>query len=306
VQPNDGRQDNSNGSESGLGRPVVSQGGICSIIDLGEELLSSSSFQQKFRPQCAKYFRLLNAAVWICPVESGEESNCLEMDGARKLDACLGCGKPERLLANILLRIAYIELCWAHRSMVEAVAGNGTPRVSGKKVTNAPPITSSNTESLSFSKFTLHKIREGQRWLELIEAVGGGEILLIDDHDYAQDHYNDDEQHSDDDKSLAKGDDVIDEDHDRALDIDQFDRCFFQDGSTMMVAKIVDEGTDAVFTKLKAALLPPDLQLKETCLRLSGLISMTYHSLKAPNGSALATFLGREVSRRLKGSFWAA
>jgi hypothetical protein len=107
-------------------------------------------------------------------VEPRENSNYLEMDGARKLCACLGCGKSQRLAGIALLGIGYIELYQEYRSIVEVVVGNDPLRVRAEKVANAPPSTSLNTESTSLSKYTLRKFREGQQWLELIEAVGGG------------------------------------------------------------------------------------------------------------------------------------
>lgn len=45
AQLNDGRHDNSNGSEYGLDHPAVSLSRICSTIDHGEELLSSLKFR---------------------------------------------------------------------------------------------------------------------------------------------------------------------------------------------------------------------------------------------------------------------
>jgi hypothetical protein len=103
----------------------------------------------------------------------------------------------------------------------------------------------------------VHMVREGGRWLELIDAVGAPEILLIGrghDDKYGE---NDAVDHKNAPPSAA----ILEEN-------------FQKDYRLVDIAKTTRDGDDDVFRKMKELLLMPDLHLKETCHRLSGLYQL--------------------------------
>jgi hypothetical protein len=71
--------------------------------------------------------------------------------------------------------------------------------------------------------------------------------------------------------------------------------CCSRNGNSMSIAKIIKNGTNSVFTKFKETLLVPDLQLKETCQRLSGLVSMINRFRECRHSNPNFSVLGRPV-----------
>jgi len=100
-------------------------------------------------------------------------------------------------------------------------------------------------------------VREGGRWLELIDAVGAPEILLIGRGHGDKYGDNDAVDHKNEAPSAAI-----------------LEKNFQKDFKLMDIAKTTRSGDDNVFRKMKELLLMPDLRLKETCHRLSGLFQL--------------------------------
>jgi hypothetical protein len=101
-----------------------------------------------------------------------------------------------------------------------------------------------------------------------------------------------------------------------------FEECFNKRDVSMKIAKVLSNASDSVFERVKETILAPDMQLKEACQRLSGVLPMIEHLrqvskrpsilssfLSGPDGGlikknnknyALVWFLASEISRRVK------
>jgi hypothetical protein len=121
-----------------------------------------------------------------------------------------------------------------------------------------------NVSDAEFPHYMFRKIREGQRWQEMIDAVGAWEILLINDNDDKDDTYhNPDNDGSDNNRDIYY--DASSKEENETMDINRFERCCFKNKKTLNVAKIMKRGTYSVFAKLKNVLLAPEPMVKDTC-----------------------------------------
>ncbi|EXJ87496.1 hypothetical protein A1O3_04456 [Capronia epimyces CBS 606.96] len=104
-------------------------------------------------------------------------------------------------------------------------------------------------------------LRQGHRWLQLVDLFGSREILLIDgSHSVClcrSRGSNDRETYSE-------------FGHVTTLD------CCPKGVPSLGIDKIMESGTDEVFEKLTEFLLAPELQLQVTCQRMSGLVSQLH------------------------------
>ncbi|KAE9374299.1 hypothetical protein N431DRAFT_437754 [Stipitochalara longipes BDJ] len=158
-------------------------------------------------------------------------------------------------------------------------------------------------------------VRAGSRWQQLIDAVASPEILFID---------------LDDGKKNDEGD--SNDDENKMPSARNLEKEFYKDFRSLDIGKITQSGDDALFAKMKELLIMPDLQLKETCQRLSGLSQLVNRlgeaekdfnldddddddnvlhpsaaertKCNAGNNSELISSLCSEIRKRIKAILW--
>ena len=219
-------------------------------------------------PKCAELFSGLKVAGWDY-LRQLKLSECLPEDTPSHSIA-LGIAL---LLKQSLTAFYHIlktrENCIRmHQMYGEGVEANitlGFPEQKAERITVAKIILrlsqhaeDEDAESVTdFVMSIVHMIREGGRWLELIDAVGAPEILLIGRGHGDKYGENDAVDHKNAPPSAA----ILEEN-------------FQNDYRLVDIAKTTRDGDDDAFRKMKELLFMPDLHLKETCHRLSGLYQL--------------------------------
>jgi hypothetical protein len=281
-------------------------------------LLSEITIPLLPRPSCAEYFTILESTKWdnSCiiyqakPPKQGPGVNVKKS----QLDIILDmASKPfqdsqARSIYNylhqrqFLIRQYQTQLLDAEDKIASGVSRNQAIRLAAAHLVTifamVPMRDNDNVSGAEFTHYMFRKIREGQRWQEMIDAIGAREILLINDNDDEDDTY-----HNPDNDGSGNHYDASSKEEDEMMDINRFERCCFKNKKTLNVAKIMKRGTDSVFAKLKDTLLAPELMVKDTCQRLSGLVHMINRVQEADPGSELATYLTSEIQRRVEEVF---
>ncbi|PMD47128.1 hypothetical protein L207DRAFT_560720 [Hyaloscypha variabilis F] len=184
--------------------------------------------------------------------------------------AMLMTGSILTLDARLATREARVAAYQRYGQEVDGNVAKGYPREKAERLTLANLILKISEKSededdqyaTDFISSIAHRIREGGRWQQLIDAAASPEILLIGpDFD-------------DDDDS---------EDEDELPSIRNFEKEFHKNYESLEIDKIMHSGNDALFTKMKELLMKPDVQLKKTCQRLSGLSQLIQRFVKAQN-----------------------
>lgn len=121
-----------------------------------------------------------------------------------------------------------------------------------------------NDSATDFTLSIALMVREGGRWQELIDAVAAPEILLIG-------RSNGEERDEEDGDDCKAG----------IPSVGSLEKHFHKNNKSIDIANITTNGGDDVFAKMKELLLMPDLQLKETCQRLSGLSQLIHRLSEA-------------------------
>ncbi|KAE8449007.1 hypothetical protein EG329_008595 [Mollisiaceae sp. DMI_Dod_QoI] len=216
-------------------------------------------------PKCAELFGALKEAGWNH--QDQLRSTRLEPKSSPAYEIRLGIAKVmEASIIGLHDMLNHREhLVRIHQKSLEVIeenVSNGVPRKRAEKLTLAQLILFlsrkvEDEDDQSATDFVLniaYFAREGARWQELIDAVSSPEIMLIGrDHDEECD-----EENGDDHKNEITS----------ATDLEEQ---FHKDYKSIDIARIIKSGHNDVFAKMKELLLLPDLQLKETCRRLSGI-----------------------------------
>jgi hypothetical protein len=225
-----------------------------------------------------------------------------------------------RLYDLLKHREELIQFHQMYRKIVEEhIKGGSSPKRAERQAIASFTLTvSSNVEDdldVSATYFILTLVltlREGGRWQELIDAVAAPEILLIG-QDRGEKY---DEEDGDDDENKMPS-------------VGSLEKHFHEDYKSMDIDKIIKSGDDDIFAKMKELLLIPDLQLKETCQRLSGLsklinrldeveermesfeledmvppTSKEFAKSKEGKDLELALSLSLEIQQRVRGVLW--
>lgn len=231
------------------------------------------------RPGCAKFFFTLNNTKWG-PVESGHAGCANTL--AQIFVACLyseGCSNTAEVYNNLRRRGVLVAISQELEVMIQQAIAKGMSRDKAVKVVTADAIADiskgateqdKSQSAVGYILKVTRTIREAERWLELVNAIGAPEILLID------------AKHP---KCLKIGEFGDPEDHSEIGDVTALECCPKRCPS-LSVDRIVTKGTDEVFAKLKETLLAPELQLVVTCQRLSGLVPLIYRLLKTENNKS--------------------
>jgi hypothetical protein len=289
---------------------------------ISKMLLSEITIPLLPRPSCAEYFTILESTKWDISCIPYQAKPPTQGPGVTvkksPLDIILDmASKPfqdsqTRSIYNylhqrqFLIRQYQTQLLDAEDKTVSGVSRNQAVRLAAAHLVTifamVPMRDNDNVSGAEFTHYMFRKIREGQRWQEMIDAVGAREILLINDNDDEDDTYRSPDNDGSDNNRDAYYD-ASSKEEDETMDINRFERCCFKNKKTLNVAKIMKRGTDSVFAKLKDVLLAPELKVKDTCQRLSGLVHMINRVQEADPGSELATYLASEIRRRIEEVF---
>jgi hypothetical protein len=219
-------------------------------------------------PKCAELFSGLKEAGWGY-LRQLKSSECLPEDTpdhSIRLGIALLMKQSLTTFYHILkTRENCIRI---HQMYGEGVEGNitlGFPERKAERITVAKMILrlsqlAEDEDGESVTDFVMsivHMIREGGRWLELIDAVGAPEILLIGRGHGDKYGENDAVDHRNAPPSAA----ILEEN-------------FKKDYRLVDIAQTTRDGDDDAFRKMKELHLMPDLRLGETCHRLSGLYQL--------------------------------
>ena len=227
---------------------------------------TSSSAQRSSK--CAELFSALKEAGW----NYQQQLKCAESEPESSPEYSIKFGLSMIMklpIMNIHAMLKHrehlIRFHQIHRQVVEENIANGFPRKKAERLSIADFILTisrkaEDEEDESATDFILsliYMLREGSRWQELIDAVAAPEILLI---------------------GPLPGEKYCEEDSDdhetEIPSVGSLEKDFHKDYKSMDIIKIIKSGDDDVFAKMKELLLIPDLQLKETCQRLSGVLKL--------------------------------
>jgi hypothetical protein len=273
-------------------------------------------------PKCAELFNALKRAGWSYEQQlrsaerepEGSHSHAIKWRAAMIIKASI-----IKLYATLKNREHSIGLHQMYGQGVEGNVAIGFPREKAKRLTFATMIrylsekaeVEEDESAINFTLSIVHMVREGRRWQQLIDAVASPEILLIGLDRWGKN----DEEDNDDYKNEIPS-------------VRSLEKEFYKDYKSIDIAKITQSGDDALFAKMKELLMMPDLQLKETCQRLSGLSQLmnrlgeveknfnldndddilspiaerTKH--KAGKNSELVSYLCSEISKRIRDVLW--
>lgn len=223
------------------------------------------------RPKCAELFRTLNEADWSYLIQRSSPEHQSESPSSHALriaNTLWAKASTTAVYGKLKYRKIIIQLYQQHQRCVEENISNGLPRNRAAKLAMAKLIleisegSAADDDHQSATDFFVsvaHRVREGERWQELIDTVGAQEILLI-----GRDHEEDDDEDDEDNEDELQNEWIL-------------EKRFHKDFTSMNIAKLTKTGNNDVFAKMKELLMMPDLLLKETCQRLIGLSQMISH-----------------------------
>ena len=112
-----------------------------------------------------------------------------------------------------------------------------------------------NLYGITVREFVLKNIREGGRWRDLNDNIGTAVLLLSD--------YDGDDQA-----------DIVNCPTEEMLDMTLLENRFPYNFKAIDIVTIIQHGANEVFAKMRVLLLSSELQLKETCQGLGGLVDL--------------------------------
>jgi hypothetical protein len=128
-------------------------------------------------------------------------------------------------------------------------------------------------------------LREAERWRELVDAVGAPEILLLDaNHPKCARNYGRTEDYSEIGEVVTL-------------------ECCPKRCPSLSVERIMLQGTDEVFAKLKENLTAPELQLELTCQRLSGLVTLIHRLFQRDQEDPVTKWIANPMHHLTQGPY---
>lgn len=256
------------------------------------------------RPQCAKFFIMLQHAIWGPTASRPVDPPHPVVQACYTIMMIEGISLTRQLVVGLQRRVTLVEVSRDHEVKIQQEIAKGMSRDKAVKVVMTRAIANVSKELAevderrSFNMDVMERLspvehvmlftrifREGERWRELVDAVGALEILLIDAN------------HPDCLREFSSLEDYCEIGQTVNLE------CCPTKGPSLGVQRIMNQGTDEVFAKLKKTLLAPELQLELTCQRLSGLFTLIYRLFQKDEPDLITRWFSQNMHDLTRGPF---